>query len=190
MSKLLDKPFEAVFPLAFDKAGNPTQWLAPSGKPTRRLDKALKCSFRLWPTLPEQSRIEQAVDELAGGVGQSIDLQKGMELTRKLVLEEVEASVWPDGRPDATNDDEAEEQEKLIAAAWRAHSSRHMDALNRMNNLSLRFEVSASWKVLVVDPPEGWEDIAARRMDPRFREHVINGYLSARNKAENDSGNG
>jgi hypothetical protein len=187
--------FEVDFPLRFDEKDNtkPVRWLGPNLKEVARAAKKLTLTFHLWPTLGEQASIQLRYDRLAGGVEHAVDLQRGIDGTNAVVLTEIENAVWPvdeypEGRPEAVDAKEKKEQEAKVDAAWKEHDSRAVQALWRMNMLSMRLEVGAAWPVLVVNPPDGWSDIAEKDMRPDLREAVVNAYVKARNAEEEARG--
>ncbi len=185
-----------------------THWLTPDMKQSTRKAKALRLQFYLWPNMAEQSSIEFRVDALSGGIGETVDLQRGLDNALTVARRDVEMSVWPPteaadgapgsegGRPEAATETEEEELDKLFQAGWRQYDGTTARALNRMTMIANRLEVGAAWRVLLVLPEDEdaaaaltpWLDLATKEMPLPRRENIVAAYLRAKQAAEADSG--
>jgi hypothetical protein len=184
--------FEITVPVRW-KDKKPTHWLTANLKETKRKAQALTFKFHLWPNMREQGLIDFRYDQLSGGIESTLDLQRGLAGMQQVVREELIQKIWPptehpDGPPEPANEEEARVQDERIQELWSDHTSKAMDALARMSMLAARLETAAGWRILIVDPPEGWEDIAEKDMPPMRREAVLNAYMRARDEAQEAAG--
>jgi hypothetical protein len=151
--------FLVLLPVVSEGLPSPA-FLRPDGTPGPK-GEAVRFTFRPSPTPRDRARIDQLVHELAGGLREYLDLTRGIESTRALVLDQVVRSIWPDGRPSVEGGEVATQQDR-IEAAWAAHDSVEMDGLRTMQGIVDRLLFMATWSVLIEDPPEGWASIADR----------------------------
>lgn len=181
-------------------SGEATGWLGRDGRKVDKLEDAVKFEFLLWPNGREEIQIQLRLDDLNGGIGQTVDLEQGIRNTHTAITKALEARLWPAGRPETTTQEEAREQAKLLAGAFGAIGvvpsedeelkklEKKRLAYDRMSELRDQQEMAASWPVLIVDPPPGWEDIAERDMSPGHRRALVRDYARARERAGQTSG--
>jgi hypothetical protein len=125
-------------------------------------------------------KIEVALDDVSGGIDQTVDLEQGIDLLRARLSAKYEQAVWPDGRPKAATPTEREQQEELINLQYILDSSTDRSALKRMERLREAHRVCAEWGVLIVHPPEGWADLANRPLRKGFAEAIVEVYTTAK----------
>tara|TARA_R110000824_G_scaffold54028_2_gene149060 strand:- start:14560 stop:15195 length:636 start_codon:yes stop_codon:yes gene_type:complete len=201
--------FKADFPVKWEtpetakdpKNPQPIRWLDANLQEVARAAKKLTLTFYLWPTMGEDIKINLSIDALSGGIGSTVDLQQGISQTNIVVLREVEELIWPGapeseenpngipkGRPTATNDAERSAHDNLVDTAWRHHNTRNMQALQRMGEVGRKIEAAACWQHLIIEPPDGWENLSTKDMPPAKRDAVLSGYMAAKNAKEEASG--
>lgn len=158
-------------------------WLKSDGGLTREEADGVRFTFYRSPTPVDRHQIEMAMHELAGGLEKWLDLEAGIESTRQSFIAELEARLWPEGRPEAKEQDLLDQQDQ-IAREWDATDSDLRRGLAVMLSLRDRLRFLASWPVLVKNPPAGWENIAERDdIDEDLFQAVWNAYADAVNVA-------
>lgn len=194
--------FEVVVTLERKKVANPDQvrkdgddvefidtpvsWMDLDGKPTPDRAKAAKFTFRLFPTMRDVARLEQRIDEVNEGIGNTVDLDVAIGNLWDQLRLRYEAALWPNGRPKAETTEELDKQAVAMQAAFDGDGA-HRDrlVLRRMENLRRRNETAAEWTVFIVDPPKGWEDISTKVLDKReYHDAVLAAYSLAKSAAE------
>lgn len=163
-----------------DATGLPVErWLAPDLKLVDDVAAAVRFRFYLSPRMQDATRIERATHDLAGGLREFLDLQRGCESARLAALADIEAGIWPTGRPKAATDEERGEQDKRMQAAWASSESLTLDGYRVMRQMLDRLQFLASWPVLIVDAPKGWESIADMELDTGIFFAVWNAWTKA-----------
>ncbi len=200
-------PFSFVVPLDWTSApwaanSTPTAWLDVNGKKTIRwpaapdatdepgdLPRPVRFKFRLEAPMVDLLKIERRLDDVNGGIGETVDLDMGIDGLYRSIRARLEASLWPDGRPKATSPEEDAANDAEIDALYLGPTcSRDRNILNRMHMLRDRQKVAAEWAVLIVDPPAGWEDLATRPLAPGVAETIALAYMNARGEAARAAG--
>jgi hypothetical protein len=138
------------------------RWLQPDGTLGDQ-DSAVEFTVLRSPTPAERHAIELGMHRLSGGLSEWIDLEQGIDTTRRAILSEIEAELWPEERPKVEGAELLAQQEQ-IAEAWRRldPKSNLMAGLSVMLSLRDRLQFMASWPVLIQNPPAGWDQIADR----------------------------
>jgi hypothetical protein len=177
----LSVPIEFDVPLTWSAeawSSNPLSWLAADGSETKDETQAVRFRFRVDRTARDDIRIERRMDEINGGVGETVDLDLAISGLADHMRARFEKQLWPDGRPRAATKEESDAQELLMSALYNgAENDRDRAALHRMYALRDRQRVAAAWTVLIVDPPEGWEDFSDRPLRPGFAEIIARTYV-------------
>lgn len=148
--------------LLVERAGKPvTEYLCADG--TTGPDEEAAVRFRTYTsaTMLERDRITRLTHDYAGGLREYLDLEKGCEQARLVVLRQVEAGLWPKGRPTAEGEELLAQNER-IATAWATFESIEKDGYETMRSMLDRVIFLATWRVLVVSPPDGWGNLADR----------------------------
>lgn len=208
--------FTFVVPLSwvggrpYAEGAEPRTWLDVYGRETANAEEAVEFRIRLYPTMADEIAIERRLDEVNGGIGDTVDLEVAIDQTRERMRSRVERELWPDGRPVATTTAERQAQDLAAAAAWAAPEL-EMDraVIQRMIALRDRQRIAAEWRILIVDPPmtqeerdqaavvrmtggkppaPGWADIAERPLRAGYVEWIAGAYMRARSQAEEAEG--
>lgn len=169
-------------------------WLGADGKETEDPDKAVRFSFHVFPTGREELAIQVALDEVNGGIGATVDLERGLRNTHAGIVAALERQIWPDGRPEADTEDLRRAQTEQLAMAFAligtvpleaddeegALLERKRAAYDRMAAIRDQQEMAACWATLIVDPPAGWKDVADRELRGAYREALVRAFVAAR----------
>ncbi len=174
----ITNPF--LVPILADRGGLPSsEYLYVDGTTGSDADKAVRFRSYTSATMLERQRIERYTHEYAGGLREFLDLQKGCEATRLAVVKQASDSLWPDGRPTAAGEELAA-QDKALEGAWAALESLEKDGYHTMRAMVDRVVFLATWRVLVVSPPAGWESLADRPgLDEAVFYTIWNAWLAA-----------
>lgn len=169
-----------VVPVLLERRGAPcNEFLYSDG--LAGPDEALAVRFRTYTsaTMLERNRIEKLTHEYAGGLREFLDLSKGCEAARVAVLRQVERELWPMGRPPVEGE-EHDAQEEAFNAAWSGWDSIEKDGYASMRSMIDRVVFLATWTVLVVQPPDGWANLADRPgLDDGTFYAIWNAWLAA-----------
>lgn len=176
-------PISFVVPLAWtgDAWSTPaTKWIAANGRATDEEAEAIRFEFKGTRTLRDDLKIEVRLDEINGGIGETVDLELAVHDLREHLDRVILAELWPEGRPPAKDDAERQAQELLINVQADGEQFRKdRTVLNRMTALRDRQRVAAGWPTLIVDPPRGWEDLAEKELPHGYAEAIARAYLRA-----------
>lgn len=154
------------------------RWLTPEAELVEDEMAAAVFTFRRSPTGLDSRKIRDKTHEYAGGLSEFAEVQSAAEGARLLVLDAVEATLWPDGRPDAEGQARTA-QLTAIDAAWDAHRSADKTAWVELSDQVEEWRWWARWAVLAEDVPEGWEEIALVPLEPAIRMVIWNAWMTA-----------
>lgn len=202
MDKAVRDTFVVDCPLRRDQNDNVLSWLHSSGSETTIQSERVVFRFHLWPNGREELATQTRLDAINGGIGNTVDLERGIRQTYQAITTALERRVWPAGRPEVEGETEKRLQLELLAQAFHAISwlpvqdddeegkvlLRRRDAYDRMSLLRDQQEMAASWTPLIVSPPPGWEDIAERELRTTYRDALTNAFIAARDAAVAASG--
>jgi len=157
--------------------GKKRRWLDSSGEfGATTLDEAAVLVFQRSPMPAETFRITALCHDLAGGLPMWVELERAADSARKQARKELEAQVWPEGRPEAEGV-ALLKQETALSAAWRRGDTPMQRAYESMMDMLERLRFTARWDVLVVDAPPGWRKLSERPMDEITFHAVWDGWL-------------
>jgi hypothetical protein len=176
-------------------------WLDLRGKETEERDGRAQFTFHLWPTGREEMAIQVRLDDINGGIGQTVDLERGLRNTHAGIVAALERQIWPEGRPETEDPVEKKAHTEKLAIAYALIGmgaadddeeakvlERRRNAYDRMASLRDQQEMAAAWSVLIVDPPDGWKDIAERELRSSYREALTSAFVAARDAKANEAG--
>jgi hypothetical protein len=181
-----------TFDVPLDWAGEPfgkdsiaTAWMTADGERTEVAAEAVVFRARLFASMADRIKVERRLDEVNGGIGETVDLDMGIEQVTRRLRAQVSADLWPDGRPETSDPEEKKTQERLLNVAFYADPyQKDRMVLQRMTALRDRQMMAAEWPILIVDPPEGWADVAKVPLPPGFAEQIARAYLHRKGVAE------
>lgn len=186
-------------PITIEWEGEPfktraTRWLDPSARPTDDRAQALVLSFKTTTTMVEDFQTETRLDDLNGGLGQTIDIQRGVDSIMRAIRLQLEhrwhhANPTEEGLEPATPPDAA--IEALYAEMVQNPDDplhRDFDAYLRLLNLQDRMRLAAAWPALIQNPPPTWEDIAHREMVGSRRNQIVTCVMHALDRAREGNG--
>lgn len=156
-----------------------TQWLKADGKLTDQEEEAVQFEIYKSPTPTERGHIERGMHDVAGSLKDYLDLEGGIRHTRDQLMAKLEGQLWPDGRPDVTGPAQLAQQ-TAIEKAWLAEDSTLKAAWQTMTQMEDRLRFIAMWKVLIIDAPDGWADIADREMEEPVFLGIWSAWVAAR----------
>jgi hypothetical protein len=197
MSKYkLSHTFSFVVPLSwrgvpFAEGATALSFLAADGSEASAEADAAKFCFRLFPTGRDDIAIQSRLDELNGGIAQTVDLDRGILNLSRSLRENYEQMLWPEGRPKAETPEEAAEQEQQFSAAWNANAlddEQDRAVLGRMQHLEERQRHIAEWPLLGQGLPPAFADLADAPLPSRIREAILTCYRRAKLEAETAAG--
>lgn len=154
------------------------RWLAESGEVVESEKDAVRFTCFRSPTMRDRHRIDILVHELAGGLAAYLDLNDGAEKTRRAVVARLERQLWPSGRPKVEGDNYIE-QEQALNAAWATDESNEKRGYEEMRGMLDRLLFIATWGVVVVDAPAGWESLADRELSIPIFYALWSAYIAA-----------
>lgn len=194
--------FEFVVPVAwpslpYAEGTSPTAWLGTDKKPIQQLDPlempdgskrcAARFKFHLFPTMQQVIKIERQIDELNGGIGETVDLQLAIDQQYAAMSRSYEAELWPDGRPKPADNVEAAAQELLLDAMFQG-DRKERAVLDRLTRLRDRHRMCAEWRTLKISVPSGFDDIATLAAPIAVQEAIVSAYTRAKLEAEAAAG--
>lgn len=156
---------------------------------TRDPKRAARFTLRRYPTVAENDQIRMRTHDAVGGIQRYMEIQTGIQQLSQIVRGEVEQALWADGRPETEDDAEQEAFDDAFEAAWEMHESEAIMALVELQSLLSRASFRAAWPYLVVDPPEGWEDLDAMEMPAQVLGWIREAYYAAVSQLDGDEGN-
>jgi len=190
-----------------DGYATPSAWLDHNVAVTSDPDEAVRLRFKLHPNGIEDAAIQRRIDDITGGIGNTVDLERGIDTTRAAIMRGLGERLFPadedvgeDGEPvELTPAEQMERRDALNQAFAGLHLldpsddataelQRQSSALRRMLDLQERVEVAAVWTVLGVDHPKAWKDLADMELSTAHRNAVIRAFGLARREAETTSG--
>lgn len=178
----------------------PSWWLArdggrvptPEGEEavwpeTKPPPEALTLRFRAMLNGRDEMKIQRKIDELNGGLRETVDLDMTRAKLWAALVAKYEAQLWPDGRPTARNRTEAAEQDRAINRLF-AFEGEDRVALERLIELCDRQRTFAEWAEAIVAPPPGWERLEDRAMPMDTMHAILRAYAAAKGAAESEAG--
>lgn len=184
-------PRFVTFVVESTRADKTPVWLTPAR--TWSTTRAEAASFTLLrtPKVLQRTEIERRCHQLAGGLRLWLGLvQNEADLWQSLAAR-YSAQLWPDGKPEAKAPAEAEGQLELLDTAFRTDQSIDAAGLRAIRIQRRQIEFIATWTVVKVQVPPGWEDIAELPDEPpELATWLINAYDQAAARVTEALGNG
>lgn len=112
-----------------------------------------------------------------------LDLQRDAETLHQALLRQVDALLWPEGRPERLSTGQA----AAFAAAWDALRTPEVGLYSLVRAQVDRIEFLALWRVVVTAPP-GWEDLANLDIDEPTLLAIHRAFDAAREGAREKKG--
>lgn len=185
MKRTTIKPFAVQRP-----ASNPKEpeWLTADGDWTKDRSQAIEFTLLRSPTMRERHHIDVAVHDVAGGFEAFMDLTQGIKNAEAVIVSHIQAELWPDGPPEATDDKEAAGFAELIDTRFKDYEGDLKDGWRVLCDMRDRLGFMATWRVLYVGPKGEWEDLVELEIDESVFFAVWQAYVNA--KVEHDRGKG
>ncbi len=155
-------------------------WLASDLTRVTNESEAALFTFHRSTTPGERERVLMRAHVVAGGIAAWMDIQLGIDGVRNDIRTALIADLWPDGEPERKSPAIARENEAAIVAAWRAEDSEQRRYLRTMQAMANRIDVIATWPILAVSVPPGWEDLNDR---DDLTDEILHAILIAWNNA-------
>lgn len=169
-------------------------YLTRTGKLSADRAEAVRFTLRASPLVRERLTIDQRVHALAGGLGEWLDLQEGIEKTRAALRAEITRVLGKDADAQPGTPEERTEQEAELEKAWVKTDRKLRAGFAEMMGLSRRLEWMARWAVLFVSAEvagqsvEGWTDVAEVELDDAAMDALWSCHEAALTQDEADSG--
>lgn len=135
-------------------------WLGRAGAFAVVAEDALRFELRSSRTQAERMRARMRAHEIAGGLAPYRMLEAAVDSLREAVRQQVEASIWPDGRPAANTDAEAKAHAKAFTAAWMAHQSDDHEHYALLQHQLDAVTFAAEWREVFVGARCGDDDVS------------------------------
>lgn len=159
----------------------PSAWLGSDGTEVASAADALRVQFRTQTTMADLFAIDEAMAAIFGGARAVAELELAASSLWATLVRRYEAKHWPDGRPKAETREEALEQEMVLELEYVNEGPDRL-VLEQLRTKQQWLRVAAEWRVLIVDPPAGWADLATRLLESSMLAEVVSAYLAAKDK--------
>jgi hypothetical protein len=189
--------FTFTVPLSYhelDGVFAPKTWLTQDGGSTENEAEAAKFTFRTNTTYGDDLAIELALDDLTGGVGNTVDLQRGVDNAFSALAASA-LTVWQTRHPDAEEKPTDAELNELLRGVTsnpqtpeEHHVTRVAAGFERMQVLLDNLRVAALWPVIRVAVPPGWEDFATKPLPDSVKAKVVATFKGSRDEAQSSLG--
>jgi hypothetical protein len=146
--------------------GETTRWLTAKQTWTKDRAEAVEITMARVPKAGQLQEIELRCQTFAGGFGKWLDLTMAADDLWAMLLASYVARIWPKERPPIESEADETAQWGQIEALWEADVDERAMALRAMRRSIRRIRFLAVWRVLVVAPPTGWEEVADLRDEP------------------------
>jgi hypothetical protein len=168
----------------------PLDYLTPDGGTSTEAGDALRLTFRLWPTMRENAKIEARLHDLNGGRDATLVLARETERAREAVLDAATAAVLGGRAPGSLTPEQAAALKGQVDAyANLAPELQDKRALAiQLMTVTAKHDMAAAWPVLGVNLPAAWRDIADVAVSPSVMSAILAAYSDARNEAIEASG--
>jgi len=134
------------------------RYVTASGELTAKETDAMSLEFRQ-PRHRDRVAITMAQHDFANGLAAFTDLEQGIFQVGSLLKQRASQALWPDGCPEDVSAQAAAIAVEAFIHAANAPEKAHLD---RMRDMMQQIEFHAEWKVLIVNPPPGWESLGDR----------------------------
>lgn len=165
-----------------DSAPDAAMW--PS---TQAPEGALSLHFRSALTGRDEMAIQRRIDELHGGLRETVEIETTRAKLWAVLMARYEARLWPTGRPRALSVAEAQAQDLAVNRLY-AVEGEDRTALERLDDLCQRQRTFAEWGVAIINPPPGWARLEDREMSLDHMHAVFRAYRAAKAEAEAATG--
>lgn len=160
------------------------------------VDEEHAVRFQLYrsPTVREQLVIDQIKHDVAGGLERFIDLQSGVQRTRRRLYDEAVKLAYPGGLPSTADDNARKLVEANIESAFLTLPASSRDGLDEMVAMLDRINLVARWRTLFASadvagrPVGGWSDIESMELPIGHFDALWVAERSARLEAEQRTG--
>lgn len=142
----------------------------------------LRCLVTTSNTPMQRVLVTRACHDLLGPKAW-LDLQHDAASLHQELLAQVDAQLWPEGRPERMNTAQA----AAFASAWDALRSPAVGLYSLVRAQIDRIEFLALWRVVVAAPP-GWEDLANLDIDEPTLLSIHRAFDAAREGAREKKG--
>lgn len=130
--------FRVPVPLTRTDGPPEVRWLAADGTLVVEEEEGASFTLNAFPTMGEQAQIRRRCHELAGGLQAWVETAQALQGARAIA---------------AQAEDDAQRNAALAAAS-------------ELEDMLAMVDFQASWEVLAVDVPDGWESLLDRRLPP------------------------